>query len=748
MKLLYTPALILLLSTLSVATADVIGGGVYYDVGKISYSADSSITYPGTLNDDSLYCWVGTGANLIQYWQDSYLQYSDASTDEDTTTNTPNGTIEGYTTPTGTSYLEVYKQALKDGKENESGYAPTLIEWWMKGTQTTTFNENTGGYYNNIFRDAETTTGVDWADSQAVSDVIIKGSANQGTGIGLALFGNIGHSITCWGYETDTDGKNITALILTDTDDKHFGAFRVDVEAKQILFDAGDNVGTIGDRLTIFTDDTASYYNNGYNYINQADYIVTPENIQQSDTQTVNSSISSGDTIVANTKLTTNATIENAGITVGDEKNVIIFTANKGVSLSLKGNQLSDTGLTVANGGMMSLEQLTVTNYEQNGMNLSGKAYLHNGDVNISNNGKGITNNSYLEIKDGGSISITNNDNGGLFNKENAIISIRGNDNVHFSGNTENQGNDIYNSEGGIINIAGNESVEFIGNGGYAIVNKGEIYLSAETGKSIDFNNASIDSSGGTIYMGKDHNNRNTNREGSVKFFENAEGNGQYTTVTSSDTGIESRDIIGEYKGETYEEPMFVVYAYTDIQVPKTSSAEFTNVIISYNKIEGVARENILRTTTLESTDETVLNIANANIETTAGLTVKDLTMDTTSSIEALGANFITLEDVVITLNQEDVVDGTVQLADMFGGNFTFNNVRFDASGLEEVDITTLTFDLSNAYLSEDSTLYVEESAVEQGKIRSIETAVIPEPTTATLSILALVGLMARRRRG
>lgn len=772
MRLHYTPALVLLLSSLSVATADVIGGGVFYDVGKQSYSNDTESPYPDGLSSDSGLCWAVTGSNMVQYWQDTHT----------VTNGTPNGYVDGYKdstiNPFGTRYLEVYETALSNLTSPNGGDVSNFLDWWYVGTDSDNrFTEDgdgdvdgdgdeDGGYYKTIYPDNTTASQSEGADSWSVAEEgnatnvanFIKTHAGvNGGSVGLGLGGRANHAITCWGYETDAD-DNITALILTDSDDEYFGAFRMEVELQknvvQEMYLEDENgvyqhLGSIpkGEKLVLSSDDELDYYGNGLNFIDTVTAITveTPQATSSAET-----TLPVGNTTIAvNTKLAENTEHTGSGITVGYGNEVVILTSEKNVSLSLTaGGDTPGTGLTVARGGMASLEGLNISGYTDGGMVLDGNAYLHGGDVYImgnettgANKAGGVTNHTYLEIKDGGNIAFFANkgtQGGAIHNAAGATVSIRGNETVSFQANAATEGNDIYNDVGGVVNIADNKLVQFTGydDNTAAIVNKGELYLAAPEDGSIKFNNSSLDSSEGTVYIGRDSNGRSTQSTGEVQFIKTETG--ETTTLAASTV----KDITRINEGGQY-----VVYTYPSVQEKDIVSAQLTNVDVSYDTIKGT------------SMADAAMSVV--DIQTSAALTISDVTMDTSSSVTALTESVLTLDNVQITLTDANLIAATgdspytFDLTDMFTGNYKITSLYFDLSGVS-TDLTgsDIVFDLGDAYVAnQDKAKFytVDENGTPQLEWASIQSSAtafaIPEPTSATLSLLALAGLAARRRR-
>lgn len=762
------------------ATADVIGNGVIYDVGKTAFS---NADIPNKQVDEK-FCWAAGAVNALQYWQDTYGQHV-----ADNWANTPNGVnADGaYSDPTGTKYLEMYQYACGKAKvlasgKYDTGYPNNFIEWYAKGTDTEELRTQ-DGYYQQLFagRDASKTYDMvvsypgdewwgigyfSWEEGQEVpnmhaategdnsltqqwkniSDFIVDSFKIQGQAATLCI--NEGHIVNCWGYETNADGL-ITSLILTNMDDSTFGAFRVkvgiDMATTEIFdlreYDEGISYSSCGERLILQTDDGNCLNLENFGgqtlkpWLSSAYSVDTPEvdevtiNGQKVDLQALrelkapNASITAGQTLNENTRIVSDVEIKGAGITVGNGESAVVLTsaANEALKLNGKdetsGSKSETDGMHVADGGMVSLRNIEITGYAGDGIENDAKTYLHDGQVTISDNdGHGITNTketSYVEIMDNTSVTVSNNAAGGI-NNEKGTVSIRGNGNVMFSGNTVEGGNDIYNSANGIVNIADNDAVTFVGDQAKAadanlsIVNEGELYLAAGEGKRITFQNSALETTGKT-YIGRDKSNWSEDTDGTVMF----------TAAAGSSVSIQ---------------------ANPDAAL---SYATLEKLSVSANTIAGAGT----------GADSGV--VRNALITSLGGLTMKNLNLDTTDTVNSLGSGFTNLDGVVLTLTNDDMDNGTFDLTNVFTGNLTLSNVVFDLSRttLTEADLKGITFDLSKAYASLDQLdLYLKTaqgtvSFATAGSTVLLAISPLPEPTTGTLSLLALAGLAARRRR-
>ena len=765
---LHLPSILLTLVaipfTTYTASADVIGKGVCYDLGKAYYSTDA------TLDDkrDKSYCWAAGASNIIQYWQDTYYNTKDASKD------VPTGTNATYGSPMGTMYLNVYQEAYKNGVGDNfsGGYPRYLLDWWMTGKQEPNHLLSGGGYYTNVFGSGTSATGTFYAtfkeeekpdavcvgeNPQAFRGVVEKSSlgvpgnneakwkdlsafiiaAFSVQGRSLAVDINTTHIITCWGYEANAEGL-VTSLILSDSDDAAFGTFRAQIYIGDTdAADYGYNTWVSqGQRLMITTDDQSELsYSLGFfgegkkaNWLTSFSYIDTPTD--KLAPKVAPSSVLPLDVdVTSNVCLTENKAVLSSGVIVGDGLKAVVLTSERGKTLSLDGQDANRTGLQVKDGAMVSLFNVEIANYQNSGVESIGKTYFHDGEVSIHDNategdGGAVKNTNYLEFMDCERVSITGNTSegqgGAISNTAGSTVSIRGNKEVEFSGNKATGGaNDIYNGEGSYLNIADNDSVVFKGEGGKAIVNDGALYLRAKDGQKITFDNAALISDKGTVYVGKDIAFRDNNVQ-NFYVFDTNEGNAG--KVEFKDGGN-----------------------YTSLQTnPNQDStyATLEKLSVSANAIVGAGDEGG--------------TVSNALITSLGGLTLSNLKLDTTNTINSLGVAYTELDNVVLTLTDADRDGNMFDLTDVLTGNLTLTKLTFDLSqtSLGEADLKNLSFDLSKAFAEQQQIMNI--NFVLQGKTYDFVQAdssvyfasnPLPEPTTGTLSLLALCALAARRHR-
>ena len=741
------------------ASADTVGSGVFYDVGKISFSSDPSATTPAGsgVETDINYCWAAAGSNVMQYWQDTYINLADDSS------QTPNSFISGFEQPYGTDYLSIYNEVLKHGLLDETGWPEDLFRWWFKGDAVQSYDTH-GTYYDIVSAQSGYYQKLDFGTDEFGEEVIAVEASyftiedftqflttafeTQGQAVALTIIGSdketgkgsLYHAISCWGYELDDQGL-VSSLILSDSDDKYFGAFKVDVNPDDLVF---DEEYTMEGVPFFSTEDQGCYYKTMDIYVSRGDYINTPEAAAK---EPAHSEIPDNGLVMENTRIEKDSgqTVTGHGVTVGDDKTVVVLTSERGANLTLDGTgaPAADTGLKVTAGAMVSLvgdkkEQegsFVVENYANGGMKLTGKAYINDEkEVIISNNtktgdGAGIDTDSYLEIRNNDNVTISGNEatgkGGGIYNT--GTVSIRGNSGlVVFEDNTAaDGGNDIYNAQGGIVNIADNGIVQFIGTGTdqVAVVNDGTLYLqSGQDGQDqpleIVFENSALDSTGGTTYVGQDVNG---------------------------------------------------VKAETKVEFLDTATGAGLNII---QKEQAVAVLDHLRANASEiaGLDAEVSSMTNALVTTTGDLQLSSMTLDE-SNVFADGSenvHTVLMDNVVITLNPDkmEFSDGkyNYDMRGMFDyTNMTLQNVYFDATGigalaegLKDGEYININFGLGDNVSALVNNVVVrfandmvttDYTSLVGGNVEFRGTGVVPEPATSTLSLLALAGLAARRRR-
>lgn len=437
------------------AALTVVSGNVY-DVGKYSFVQGATGATDGAM------CWAAAAANVIQHWQDTYITLADNKD------SVPNGTTNTTATyPRGSGELDVYN-AILDGWYSGSGVPFNAISWWMQGPTRTSGamngryegvgaglkNEFTGaGYYKKLFGNVSSSQlpvypdltnapfyslhidkfGNDELSNPPLADVcttLKEAFKVQGQAVSLLVqpnAGGSGHAITCWGYEEDANG-NITSLILTDSDDRKFGAFMVNVAEGS------------GKSAIIQTDRYNSWYHGDYT-IKDVVYITTPT--EKAVTKEEQAPINNLESDVLHSGQLTKAVDTSRHVTIGggtyesgaDE--AVVFTTKKGASISIHDTTFDSDGslLTIEDGGMALIsEGLALQGGAANsvqGVEVLGHLYVHGGtlsakDFNTTTAGAaihggvlddtfgffttdGLYATSYIEVKNTTSAKIENN---------------------------------------------------------------------------------------------------------------------------------------------------------------------------------------------------------------------------------------------------------------------------------------------------------------------------------------------------
>lgn len=749
------------------ATADtVIASGVSYDVGKAHpfYSGIETV-----YGDDHLHCWATAASNVIQNWQDKYS--GNAVSD-----NVPNGIIaspEG--AAEGTVNLAVYKTILEHSGASNTDSAKEAYDWWFANKVSdsnkvlTEVRSGDNAVYYNIFTEETAKTFDDKKGGVSYANIVDAFQTSGGmpvtldihqTGSTIPYTDALGehrdggesryHNMTCWGYETDSDG-NISALFLSDSDDKSYGIFKAQAgyrDGYNSVLDMyfGDD-GKTKASVYLDTDDAHDGYNGNFEVaILSVGALITPEAaILNADAPaTAADTLGVSGEVTQNTNLSREEHVTRHGVVVGNPEagKLVILSTDNAAGLELEGQHMQETGLTVENGSVASLANLDVSGYNDGAMSLTGRGYLHDGSVSITDNhatnGAAANTSTYLEIEGNSEVTISGNTatekGGAIYNT--GTVSLFGNDAVTFSGNTASAdgGMDIYNAKGGIINIYNNNAVEFkSGGNGASVRNEGKLYIAAEAGHDVTFVDTSLDSRGGTVYIGTDLSGDAINTTGGL-------------TVRNED-GTSSLQILAASEAASPHQPQYVRPDGSFLQYfthfKERTPAMLENVTVSVDEINGVAAS--------ESA------ISGAIIDADGNLKLTRLSMDTSTT---LSAKSITMDSVVFDLSQVQVTkDSENTYSYDLSSALTASSVAmvhtvFDLSGLELGADDKVVVNLGDTELTGTSFICTADGLRSQHSLANgtitflgSDALATPEPTTATLSLLTLVALAARRKR-
>lgn len=753
------------------ANADtVVASGVSYDVGKANHYYSGAYT---GYNEDYLHCWAAAASNAIQNWQDKYSGNAVTSSLPNGVIASPSGSAEG------TANLAVYKTILDNSAESHVGTASEAYNWWFRNQasgEVLTAPRAEGDYYN-VFgsSDAGIKQGASgWYFNANDLKSAFEKSGGNAVALQISQSGNVvptvdpdlgeltgdcrSHAITCWGYETDEAG-NVTAAYLSDSDDLSYGIFKANTQYESrynaVMEYQYQMEGIELPGLYLDTDDKHGGYNTGMEVrVLSAEMINTPAGATLNDgaSTTPSTAPDADGKVTQNTKLTANTAISGKGVSVGsgEEGKLVMLTSENGKELNLTGNGAATSGLSVEHGSLASLDNVSISGYNGSGVELEGRGYLHDGTVSIKDNhatnGGAVKTSTYLEIEGNTKVDISgntaSNKGGGIYNGKDGIVSIFGNTEVTFSNNTAaNGGSDIYNAKGGIVNIYNNNKVEFKSSGA-AVRNEGELYVAAQAGNDVTFTGSSLDSRGGTTYVGTDLSGDATDSQGGVKFT-NEEGTKTLSVKAASDTVTPRTPVrtswTREIDGKT---EVMTGFDHYEQRTPAT----LENVTVNVNEIAGTSAK--------------ASSVTGANIVSSGDLLMKSLTLDASDTIKTTSGD-INMTNTVIKLKDfSHTTEGSQHTFDLSGltaatGTLTLNNVVFDTTGMDldiGADDTVLitfapTVELTDAQLSKATGTNLRGELQGENAVIFHGNNLAPEPATATLSLLALAALAARRKR-
>ena len=223
----------------------------WYDVNKLKNGG-------GDIN----MCWAASASNIIQWWQDRYVEAGNTL---------PAGAVTGPGTkvyPEGYKYnlalMELYRDLWWNGKGGDTDHG---VIWYFEGRNVQKYasegshaqpNDNTsGGYYSSIWNQIlpkvyheyksdifpnefynliskEYNNYSNWGNGSGVSgiqqlkkfsDLVVEFIDRGVISFVISLNSNGGllHATTLWGYEIDNATGMITKLWITDSDDMHQG---------------------------------------------------------------------------------------------------------------------------------------------------------------------------------------------------------------------------------------------------------------------------------------------------------------------------------------------------------------------------------------------------------------------------------------------------------------------------------------------------------------------------------------------
>lgn len=204
----------------------------WYDVNKVK---------DGTVNGDINMCWAATAANILQWWQDRYVEQGN---------ELPEGCPDGKGETYELAIMEVFHSQWDN---TYGGHAFHAVKWYFEGVnvcegwnrQAQPLQRGSGGYFKHEWEQIEPYmyTGHDLGYTQDYNNYYLWGSGSGLNATGrlkaftelvelfidkgmtsMAIaqrenYGGVHHSVTLWGYEKDNETGLLTRIWITDSDD-------------------------------------------------------------------------------------------------------------------------------------------------------------------------------------------------------------------------------------------------------------------------------------------------------------------------------------------------------------------------------------------------------------------------------------------------------------------------------------------------------------------------------------------------
>ena len=218
----------------------------WYDVNKIGN---------GQQNGDINMCWAASCANIIQWWQDRYVEAGNTL---------PAGAVTGPGTTYQLALMEMYHELWDNSRGGTTSHG---ITWYFEGrnimkeaaagSHAQPLSNNTGGYYSSIWEnqilphvyhdyDYVVVPGIVeyndlisteynnyylWGNGSGLSDeqrlrkfteLVVEFMDRGIVSLAVSLGSNLGtlhHATTLWGYEIDNATGLLTRIWITDSDD-------------------------------------------------------------------------------------------------------------------------------------------------------------------------------------------------------------------------------------------------------------------------------------------------------------------------------------------------------------------------------------------------------------------------------------------------------------------------------------------------------------------------------------------------
>lgn len=740
---------------------------------------------------DNWMSWAAADANLIQAWQDVYYSRHD----------------EGETPPTGSGTgmarsAEVYRAFLDGWKTDGYSYIPNGVTWWFQGGEyqlpfgaiTASVNEpavhaeRDSGYYNTVFGNSVLSEDVDVETGEPKpcfndvngygTDLAVRTASTGGRQVSYAelkegldqafqykghaaalgiychssvLSATTMHALTCWGYETDGDGK-VLALYVTDSADGRTGLVKMGVTAN-----GKDEDGK--ELLYLVPEDAKGIYSLGAFCIKSVTGIATPQDVAvKAEDRSI---LPTDGTLTGNTGLNADTTVHQT-VTVGEW---LLLASDQGANLTIK--EAEGSGLVVEATGTAQLHGTAVQGCSGTGLVVSGRMQMSEANATVTGNST-AQDGGGIRIAHGGSMSVNAEDSlpdlvvsgnssagngGGICNEGSLVISDIGS--VTMEGNSAQQGSAIYNagdlsiygiwngvnisaaqgSTAAVVYNAAGASLELaegyaqttIGGASTGIENHGALFLGADEETPIVFQDCALTGTG-TAYLGMD-------ALQSLYF-----GQGVVFTQGDSSTAV----------GSSVDDDTAILHAATldaGSLAGLNENARLTHAFITADA--GFNAENIqLDAVVMQAAGSLLLHGVSTAVDsifTASSITLQDATLSLVPAVET----------PLLLTSALPPADGAEMVRDISGvfkteslsGSLTL--VQDDITrAMRDAGLSRLRVDFGeDVQLAQDISLHLQGLDYD-GVVGSSAyfTLRVPEPSAPALALLAIAACAARRR--
>lgn len=747
-----------------------------------------------TANGEVWMSWAAVDSNLIQVWQETYGERRDA------------GEVPPCGTGTAlTRAASVYSHFLQGWNCDGYSYLANGLSWWMQGKEysmpfgTTTFPipepKSSAGYFNDVFGPALTidenhdiqgtlcfrdSCGTDLSvrtgttTGNLVSNAELKNQLDaaftvKGQAAGLGIYthdadtGNtLFHALTCWGYEAGEDGT-INTLWVTDSLDGKLALREMSLNSNGGLAYVDDAGGSSTKNL----------------YLKSVTALDTPSRVVKTAFTGIADSEEQGNVVVSG------AQVVEHGIIMGEGRALM---AEEGSSLTI--SNAVDVGLTIAADATARLFSTTIQGAKGLALRADGDIRWQGGNLVVQNNAGGVEVSGIAKTSDT-SVSISNNIGGAqggglcvLADGRVELSAVGEPPDISFTCNTATEkGGAIYNK--GIVVIESVRNVTFSGNEagqGSAVYNEGQFSLAgcwgdvvfeADTGSE-----AALIYNSGNMQMGEQMNYDST----SVRFVGGScaiDNTGTLYLSPCANMYFEGNSLKSEgvtYLGCDAEGVLDLanpfIFTKDTVNTAEADSASIKTQLTRQDNLDAAVLIGAeLGAERLMAVGEGASSLSNAVIDSTAGfavdgvdlstvtmVTVGDLVLsDSTCSADSAlqSSATISLDRVTMQLNAAEGSPQTDFVTLDMSGHLKAASLTGTLT-LEIDDISALMGDHSLLALSFDENTRLQPELVVSATGFSYRNTVdstiyftldVPEPATATLSLLVLAGVTARRRR-